>query len=139
VTTAAILPGMFWRENDNGGHYTARVAQLFIQPGKPIQNGYVESFNGKLRDECLNQHWFRYVGEARRIIESWRNFILCLSLRRYIFAIQNVNGTVTHGSNIAIMGNNNHGFALPVKIQQNINNLLFSIAVQSTGRLVCQN
>lgn len=52
--------------------YSHRVAQLFIQPGKPMQNGYVESFNGKLRDECLNEHWFRSVGEARRIIESWR-------------------------------------------------------------------
>jgi len=52
--------------------YGNRVVQLFIQPGKPMQNGYVESFNGKLRDECLNEHWFRSVGEARRIIEFWR-------------------------------------------------------------------
>lgn len=52
--------------------YGHRVAQLFIQPGKPMQNGYVESFNGKLRDGCLNEHWFRSVSEARRIIESWR-------------------------------------------------------------------
>jgi putative transposase len=37
-----------------------------------MQNGYVESFNGKLRDECLNEHWFRSIGEARRIIEDWR-------------------------------------------------------------------
>jgi len=52
--------------------YNHRVMQLFIQPGKPMQNGYVESFNGKLRDECLNEHWFRTVGEAQRIIEAWR-------------------------------------------------------------------
>lgn len=52
--------------------YDKRVKQLFIQPGKPMQNGYVESFNGKLRDECLNEHWFRTVAEARRIIEDWR-------------------------------------------------------------------
>lgn len=37
-----------------------------------MQNGYVESFNGKLRDECLNEHLFRYVREAQRIIEAWR-------------------------------------------------------------------
>jgi putative transposase len=52
--------------------YRHRVVQQFIQPGKPMQNGYVESFNGKFRDECLNEHWFRSVGEARRIIEDWR-------------------------------------------------------------------
>lgn len=52
--------------------YNHRVKQLFIQPGRPMQNGYVESFNGKLRDECLNEHWFRTVGEARKIIETWR-------------------------------------------------------------------
>lgn len=52
--------------------YSHRVSQLFIQPGKPMQNGYVESFNGKLRDECLNEHWFRTVREAQRIIEDWR-------------------------------------------------------------------
>jgi putative transposase len=38
----------------------------------PTQNGYIESLNGKLRDECLNQHWFRSVAEARNIIKSWR-------------------------------------------------------------------
>lgn len=52
--------------------YEHRVNQQFIEPGKPMQNGYVESFNGRLRDECLNEHWFRGVSEARRIIEQWR-------------------------------------------------------------------
>ena len=37
-----------------------------------MQNGYVESFNGRLRDECLNENWFRGIGEARRMIEEWR-------------------------------------------------------------------
>lgn len=37
-----------------------------------MQNGYVESFIGKFRDECLNEHWFRTLGEAKRIIEDWR-------------------------------------------------------------------
>ena len=44
----------------------------FIQPGKPTQNAFVESFNGKFRDDCLNQFWFRSIKEAREIIEDWR-------------------------------------------------------------------
>jgi putative transposase len=49
-----------------------RVQIRFIQPGKPSQNAFVESFNGKLRDACLNEHWFTNIADARRIIESWR-------------------------------------------------------------------
>lgn len=44
----------------------------FIQPGKPVQNAFIESFNGKFRDECLNEHWFLTVPEARLVIEAWR-------------------------------------------------------------------
>ena len=44
----------------------------YIAPGKPIQNAFVESFNGRLRDECLNEHAFASLAEARRIIEAWR-------------------------------------------------------------------
>ncbi len=44
----------------------------FIQPGKPTQNAFVESFNGKFRDQCLNQHWFRDLFDARNTIETWR-------------------------------------------------------------------
>ena len=44
----------------------------FIQPGKPMQNAFVESFNARFRDNCLNQHWFRDLPEARRLIEDWR-------------------------------------------------------------------
>lgn len=44
----------------------------FIDPGKPTQNAYIESFNVRSRDECLNQHWFTSIGEARDIIEDWR-------------------------------------------------------------------
>jgi putative transposase len=46
--------------------------QTFIDPGKPVQNAYIESFNGKLRDECLNQNLFKNLEEAKDIIESWR-------------------------------------------------------------------
>ena len=52
--------------------YDHDVNHVFTDPGKPTQNGYIESFNGKLRDECLNQHWFRSVAEARNIIKAWR-------------------------------------------------------------------
>ncbi len=43
-----------------------------IEPGKPSQNAYVESFNGRFRDECLNEHWFTGLLHARTLIETWR-------------------------------------------------------------------
>ena len=52
--------------------YTRKVQLHFIAPGKPMQNGHVESFNGKFRDECLNQHWFMSLAHARVLIEAWR-------------------------------------------------------------------
>jgi hypothetical protein len=48
------------------------TAWHYIAPGKPMQNGFMESFNGKLRDECLNEHVFSSLTEARHIIEAWR-------------------------------------------------------------------
>jgi transposase InsO family protein len=51
----------------------ARGVRLFlIQPGKPIQNAYIESFNGRLRDECLNEHWAVSLAHAKAVIEAWR-------------------------------------------------------------------
>lgn len=44
----------------------------YIAPGKPVQNAFVESFNGRLRDECLNEHVFRSLPQARTIVEAWR-------------------------------------------------------------------
>lgn len=74
---------MFIR-SDNGAEFTARavmtwlrdqnVGPAYIAPGRPWQNGFVESFHGKLRDECLNREWFNDVREARIIIERWRQF-----------------------------------------------------------------
>lgn len=68
--------------SDNGPEFTSiafgewtydkGINHLFIDPGKPMQNGYTESFNGKFRDECLNEHWFKNLSEAREIIEKWR-------------------------------------------------------------------
>ena len=48
------------------------VGWHYIQPGKPQQNGFIESFNGRFRDELLNETLFSSLGEARRIIEDWR-------------------------------------------------------------------
>ena len=52
--------------------YERGIRLRFIAPGKPVQNCYIESFNGRLRDECLNLHWFRSVADARQIVEAWR-------------------------------------------------------------------
>lgn len=67
---------------DNGPELTSRaldqwayergVSLRFIEPGKPVQNAHIESFNGRLRDECLNEHWFLTLAHARDIIEEWR-------------------------------------------------------------------
>jgi putative transposase len=48
------------------------ISLRLIEPGKPNQNAYVESFNGRFRDECLNEHWFTSLTYARTEIESWR-------------------------------------------------------------------
>jgi putative transposase len=67
---------------DNGPELTSRhflawcvecrVTLEHIQPGRPMQNGHVESFHGKLRDECLNVSWFRNLFDARKRIHRWR-------------------------------------------------------------------
>lgn len=68
--------------SDNGTEFTSnailkwswdnKISWKYIQPGKPMQNGYIESFNGKRRDECLNENWFLSIRNARSIIEKWR-------------------------------------------------------------------
>lgn len=67
---------------DNGPELTSKamffwsqktgVKLCFIQPGKPTQNAFVESFNARFRDGCLNQHWFGSLDDAREIIRNWR-------------------------------------------------------------------
>jgi putative transposase len=52
--------------------YRRGVSLFFITPGKPVENMYMESFNGRLRDECLNLHHFTSLDHARRVIEEWR-------------------------------------------------------------------
>lgn len=68
---------------DNGSELTSRhflawgverrIMLNYIQPGKPVQNAYAESFNGKFRDECLNTNWFINLWQARRLIQLWRD------------------------------------------------------------------
>lgn len=57
----------------NAWSYDRHVNHVFTDPVYPIQNGYIESFNGKLRDEYLNQNLFKNLYEAKGIVESWRN------------------------------------------------------------------
>ena len=67
---------------DNGPEFTSRafmgwalshgIQHILIQPGRPMQNGYIESFNGKFRDECLNEQWFETLPQARHAIAVWR-------------------------------------------------------------------
>jgi putative transposase len=52
--------------------YERGVRLCFIEPGKPVQNAFVESFQGRLRDECLNRHWFLGLSDARHTVEAWR-------------------------------------------------------------------
>ena len=66
---------------DNGPEFISKVLDawahnhgvelVFIQPGKPMQNGHCESFNGRFRDECLNENWFLTLDDARRTIAAW--------------------------------------------------------------------
>src|ERR1700712_4630772 len=68
--------------SDNGTEFTSNailawqeeneIEWHYIAPGKPMQNGFVESFNGRLRDECLNEHLFANLNQARQLIEEWR-------------------------------------------------------------------
>ncbi|EFI60991.1 IS1477 transposase ORFB [Comamonas thiooxydans] len=67
---------------DNGPEFTSRaflawthkngIRHILIEPGKPMQNGYIESFNGKFRDECLNEQWFEALSQARECVAHWR-------------------------------------------------------------------
>lgn len=80
VIASRCVPGSI--SVDNGPEFAGRILDewayrtgvrlRFIRPGKPVENAYIESFNGKFRDECLNEHWFASLPEARTMIEAWR-------------------------------------------------------------------
>ena len=73
--------------SDNGPEFTSRrmlgwaeerkINLVHIQPGRPMQNGHVESFHGRLRDECLNANWFRTLSHVRQVLEQWRHEYNC--------------------------------------------------------------
>lgn len=73
--------------SDNGPEFTSRrmlgwaeerkINLVHIQPGRPMQNGHVESFHGRLRDECLNANWFRTLNDVRRTLDNWRQEYNC--------------------------------------------------------------
>lgn len=65
--TEFTCKAMFFWQQDSG------VKLAYIQPGKPTQNAFIESLNGKFRNECLNRHWFRSLEEAKEIIDEWRH------------------------------------------------------------------
>jgi len=111
---------------DNGPEFTSRhflawceerrIGLVHIQPGRPMQNGHVESFNGRLRDECLNANWFTTLTDARQKIEAWRqdyneqrpHSSLGYRTPREFAAIQesrgreSLNGWVGQGNSIAV-------------------------------------
>jgi putative transposase len=68
---------------DNGSEFTSRALEawamghdvqlIFIRPGRPVENGFIESFNGRLRDECLNVEWFTSLEQAREKLAAWRH------------------------------------------------------------------
>jgi putative transposase len=80
VAVVRGLPGVL--RTDNALEFCGRamvtwahargVTLRLIEPGKPTQNAYIESFNGRFRDECLNEHWFTSVAHAEAVIEAWR-------------------------------------------------------------------
>ena len=66
------------RKNRMLGWAEERKVELVpIQPGRPMQNGHVESFHGRLRDECLNTAWFRTLGDVRQKLAGWQQKYNC--------------------------------------------------------------
>ena len=71
-----------WIVTDNGPEFTGQALDRWayengvrlepVRPGRPMENGYIESFNGKMREECLNENWFVDLADARERIEAWR-------------------------------------------------------------------
>jgi putative transposase len=123
--------------SDNGPELTStailrwvpgRLAWHYIEPGKPAQNAFIESFNSRLRDECLNEYLFSSLNEAREIIESWREdynrarpHSSLGTLTPNEFAQRQVNGTPQQPS-----GSPACHLALPPRAGQNINPGLYA-------------
>ena len=106
---------------DQGPEFTSRaflawalargVRHILNQPGKPTQNAYIESFNGKFRDECLNEHWFETLAQARHEIAVWRvdfNEVrlwrVNLDERRATIWMRTVSRRVNHARHLIVAG-----------------------------------
>jgi len=132
ITLERITPRVI--VSDNGTELTSmavlgwaadRVGWHYIQPGKPVQNAFIESFNSKLRDECLNEHVFASLIEARQIIEAWRHDYNYLrphsslgALTPREFADQQGDGPLEQ-----VWGSADRPLAPPPHLGQNINRL----------------
>ena len=119
---------------DNGSEFTGRAMEAwaietgvqlcFIRPGRPVENGFIESFNGRLRDECLNVEWFTSLNEAARKLALWRDHY---NFQRPHSALDDrspavfaaLHGTRTKRSALSDMSKTNakprQGFAAPAK------------------------
>jgi putative transposase len=103
--------------SDNGTELTSRamlewqqerrVEWHYIAPGKPTQNGFIESFNARLRDECLNEQLFNSLAEARQIIEAWR---IDYNTKRPHTSLEGL--TPTEFAARPLEGHNQNGFSL---------------------------
>ena len=92
--------------SDNGPEFTSRrmlgwaedwkVGLVHIQPGRPMQNGHVESFHGRLRDECLNASWFRTLNDVRSTLATWRRGVQLRASAQFA-RLQNAGGVPAEG------------------------------------------
>jgi putative transposase len=123
--------------SDNGTELTSmavlrwsadRVAWHYIQPGKPVQNAFIESFNSKLRDECLNEHVFESLAEVRRIIEAWRQDYNHLRPHSSLGGLTPVEFADQQGDRPPeqVLGSAARPLAQPLHQGQNINSGLYS-------------
>jgi len=102
VSTLERVSGVYGRPKrirvDQGPEFISKELDLwawmngvtldFSRPGKPIDNAFVESFNGRLREECLNAHWFLSLDDARAKIEVWRTFYKRASQHPSVYVIE---------------------------------------------------
>ena len=119
---------------DNGTEFTSKaldqwayenkVTLHFITPGRPMENGYIESFHGKFREECLNEHWFLTLDDARETIESWRidyNQVRPHSALRYLTPEEFTNGYANVESKLRFPHSHSHDGGCRQKLQLNSN------------------
>jgi putative transposase len=117
LTSAAILR---WAADHVAWHY--------IQPGKPVQNAFIESFNSRLRDECLNEHLFGSLAQAREIIEAWRDDYNCVRPHSSLGALTPMEFAAQQGDGPPeqALGSASRPLVPPPHLEQNMNPELYS-------------